>query len=199
MDFLGCYWLPAWLDYKWWTDIGTPLIGALAATALGVATLVVAIRGHSLANRIRKEDDDRRVVEARREEQRQRVDFATQARRFAELLRDSKIEDAPLLPPYALENYESELLDTAVTLDNQQDAEHLIERMKGHFSEHLFVPGKRYSGSSLSGIWGAWRQASEDIRAYVQHKPLSEPGWMELGHEDPHKPVVPRRKRPGEE
>jgi hypothetical protein len=188
VDFFGCYWLPGWLTYDWWTDIGTALVGALAATALGVATLVVAIRGHSLEKRIREEDDNRRAAEARREEQRQRVGFASQARHYAELLRDSKIEDAPLVLPYALENYESELRDTAATLDETQDAEHLIERMKGHFNDFMFEPGKRYKGVGLGGVWGSWRLASDDIRAYVQHRPLSVPSPIELGEDGPRSP-----------
>lgn len=203
MDLLTYDWHPAWISYEWWRDIGLPIAGAIASTVVGGAAVIVAMRGHRLAElttefskKVREEEESRRGEDAKREEQRQRAEFATQARAFAVLLRQFKTEGSPT-DFDDVENSESELRDVAITLDANGDAEHLLERMKAHFSETLF-PKPRNSGSAMGGLWHAWRQANDDIRAYVQHKPLSEPHWMETSREDPNR-VTPVRLRPGQE
>lgn len=188
MELLAYDWHPVWVSYEWWRDIGASLVsllGVLASALVGFAAFRVARQGHRLAKEIRDDDDKRRKSEKRRDELRQRVDFAAQARPFAEMVRQSKILDEPEVPFDKLATYESALRDVAITLDNREDAEHLIARIKGHFGKYLFEPGVRYNERSLGGIWGAWRKASDDIRLYVQHKPLSKPSPMELGKEGP--------------
>jgi len=185
MMLLATDWHAMWTTYEWWRDIGASLIGAAASAIVAIVALGVAIQGHRLAKKIREDDDERRKAEDRRDELRQRVDFAAQARPFAEMLRQSKMLDEPEIPFDKLKTYESALSDVAITLDKREDAEHLIERIKGHFGKYSFEPGKRYTGFSLGGLWGAWRNASDDIRAYVQDKPLSQPSRMELGLDSP--------------
>lgn len=185
MELLAYDWHPEWISYEWWRDIGASVVGVVASAVVGVVALGVAFQGHRLAKRIRNDDEKRRQEEARRDEQRQRVDYAVQAREFAALLRRSKMLAEPEVPFDELETYESALRDVAITLDEREDAEYLIARIKGHFGKYVFEPGVRYERSALGGVWRAWRQASEDIRAYVQHKPLSEPTRMETGEDSP--------------
>jgi hypothetical protein len=198
MSLLTIDWHSAWVSYEWWRDIWLPAAGAAASTVVALAALRVAIRGHRLAaqtteftKKLRAEEDERRKDEARREEKRQRVDFAVRARRFAEMLREGKLRNALKVDGMDPETYESYLLDIAGTLMDRRGAEYLLERMNSLFSDFKFPPIRdgEVEDPRRRDAWMTWRVVSNDIRAYVQREPLSKPHWSEHFPENPNSPV----------
>lgn len=88
-------WHP-WFSYEWWSDIGTGLLGVVAATIVGGVTVWVALRSNRVARetveytkRVRAEDEKREERDRLRQSQLERIAFAGLVRNWVRAVNDA--------------------------------------------------------------------------------------------------------------
>ncbi|TPG05570.1 hypothetical protein [Curtobacterium flaccumfaciens] len=81
MRLMATEWHP-WFSYEWWSEIGTGLLGVVAASIVGGVTVWVALRSNRVARetveftkRVREEDARRQEREELRHAQLERIGF----------------------------------------------------------------------------------------------------------------------------
>lgn len=87
VSLMSTEWHPFWTSYEWWRDIGTGLLGVVAATIVGGVSVWLALRSNRVARetveytkRVRAEDEKREERDRLRQAQLERIAFASQVR-----------------------------------------------------------------------------------------------------------------------
>lgn len=95
MTPLATYWHP-WFSYEWWAEIGTGLLGVVAATIVGGVTVWIARRSNRVAQetveytkRVRDEDEKRQERDRLRQAQLERIAFAGLVRTWVRAVDDA--------------------------------------------------------------------------------------------------------------
>ncbi|PYY49023.1 hypothetical protein DEJ03_00325 [Curtobacterium sp. MCLR17_043] len=97
MTLLTTEWHP-WFSYEWWSDIGTGLLGVVAATIVGGVTVWIALRTDRVARetvefskRVREADEQREERDRLRQAQLERISFAGLVRNWVSAVNEADV------------------------------------------------------------------------------------------------------------
>lgn len=131
-------WHQCWTTYEWWRDIGTGLLGVVAALIVGSLTIWVAAKSNRIAENtqefqklVREEDARRDLRERLREERLDRSDIAGKIYEYASKRREESLGrqfSASEMPPGLLRGV---ILDQAEYLGVADTVRSILEDIDG--------------------------------------------------------------------